>query len=73
MASIGFLLMPLPNGQLAQSANPTRVAAVTPIATPIATVTPVAKDHPRLGTNLRTVEDWSTQLPFLNLFKQARP
>ena len=69
MASIGFLLMPLPNGQLAQSATPTRVAAVTPIAT----VTPVAKDHPRLGTNLRTVEDWSTQLPFLNLFKQARP
>lgn len=27
---------------------------------------------PRLGTNLRTLDDWSSQRPFLDLFKQAR-
>ncbi len=27
---------------------------------------------PRLGTNLRSLDDWSSQRPFLNLFKQAR-
>ena len=32
-----------------------------------------ADSSQRLGTNLAGVSDWSTQRPFTNLFKQARP
>lgn len=32
-----------------------------------------ASATPRLGTNLGGIVDWSTQRPFTNLFKQARP
>lgn len=66
IASIGFLM---PTGS---DLAPTRAnAALMPAYMPA--LMPAAADPPRLGTNLREVTDWSTQLPFLNLFKQARP
>jgi hypothetical protein len=58
--SVGFLSLP----KSGSKSLPIRKAAVT---------APVAVDQHRLGTNLREVAHWSTQMPFLNLFKQARP
>jgi hypothetical protein len=35
--------------------------------------TPVAADLPRIGSNLDSINDWDTALPFLDLFKTSRP
>ena len=59
-ASVGFLLLPLPSDY-----SGSHRADVSSPRTAVA--------QQPLGTNLRQVSDWSTELPFLNLFKQARP
>ncbi|MCH2249375.1 MAG: calcium-binding protein [Cognatishimia sp.] len=45
-----------------------------PVAIDAAKVMPVAAtDAPSLGIGLNAISDWSTQLPFLDLMKSARP
>ncbi|WP_204112520.1 calcium-binding protein [Shimia biformata] len=36
-------------------------------------IDPVPPENPPLGTNLAPISDWSTQVPFIDLMKTARP
>jgi len=45
----------------------------TPTPTPTPAPTPSPAAHPALGTNLSAVADYSRELPFVDVFKMARP
>lgn len=56
-----------------QAVSPT-VATATPVtATTTTKVAQAAGGNRSLGIGLNGIADWSTQIPFINLFKQARP
>lgn len=67
----GLLMLPLAI-LLSTSSIPETRGATAPSAA-ATRAPPVPPAAPALGTNLRELADWSTQRPFINLFKQARP
>ncbi len=56
-----------------QAARTAAVVPQTPVRPAAATGPPAAVQNPNLAFNLNGISDWSTQLPFLDLMKSARP